>query len=83
MVPANRRTTTLRQRVFSPLEAPSKSVNHPETAQLIASAEEATGYRINIDVMEGIQDDARMVAARHGNPFHLIRINSEQRRYFC
>jgi len=56
-------------------------VNHPETAQLLASAEDATGYRINIDVMEGIQDDARMVAARPGNPFHLIRINSEQRRY--
>lgn len=48
---------------------------------MIASAEEATGYRINIDVMDGIQDDARMIAARPGNPFHLIRINSEQKRY--
>jgi len=36
-LPANRLAASLRQRGFGPLEAHSKSVNHPETAQLIDS----------------------------------------------
>jgi hypothetical protein len=56
-------------------------VNHAETARLVALVEAVTGYRVNIDVIEGIQDDARMIAARPGNPFHLIRVNSANRKY--
>jgi hypothetical protein len=48
---------------------------------LIASVEETTGFRVNIDAIEGIHDDVRMIAARPGSPFHLIRVNSAQRKY--
>jgi hypothetical protein len=80
-LPANRRAASLRQQVFSPLEAHSKSVNHPETAKLIASVEEVSGFRVTIDTVDGIQESAQMISARPGYPFHLIRVNSAQRRY--
>jgi hypothetical protein len=56
-------------------------VNHPETAQLIASVEEVSGYRVTIDSIDGIQENAQMLSARPENPFHLIRVNSAHRRY--
>ena len=48
---------------------------------MIASVEEATGYRVTIDVIDGIQENAQMISARPGNPVHLIRVNSAHRRY--
>ena len=56
-------------------------MNHPETAQLIASVEEVSGFRVTIDTVDGIQESAQMISARPGYPFHLIRVNSAQRRY--
>ena len=64
-----------------PLTPPSESLNHPETAKLIASVEEVSGFRVTIDTVEGIQESAQMISARQGYPFHLIRVNSAQRRY--
>lgn len=56
-------------------------MNHPETKKLIASVEEVTGYRVSIDVVEGIEETAQMLSARPGNPVHLIRVNTEHRRH--
>jgi len=80
-LPANRLAASLRQRGSGPLEAHSKSVNHPETAKLIASVEEVSGFRVTIDTVDGIQESAQMISARPGYPFHLIQVNSSQRRH--
>lgn len=61
--------------------AHTEQVNHPETALLIASVEEVSGYRVTIDSIDGIQENAQMISARPERPFHLIRVNSAQRRY--
>jgi hypothetical protein len=62
-------------------ESHPEFVNHPETAKLIASVEEVSGYRVTIDTIDGIQENAQMISARPGNPFHLIRVNTAHRRY--
>jgi hypothetical protein len=63
------------------IPAPIEPVNHPEAEQLIASVEEVSGFRVTIDSVDGIQESAQMISARPGYPFHLIRVNSAQRRY--
>ncbi|MEI7912684.1 MAG: hypothetical protein WCK77_23910 [Verrucomicrobiota bacterium] len=56
-------------------------MTHPETQQIIDRVEQTTGYRVTIDVIDGIQESAQMISARPESPVHLIRVNSEQRRY--
>jgi hypothetical protein len=56
-------------------------MTHPDTQNLINLVEEVTGYRATIDVIDGINESARMVSARPGSPAHLISVNSKQVRY--
>ena len=80
-LPAARWDASLRHRISGSSTAHLESVNHPETAKMIASVEEMTGYSVVIDVIDGIQENAQMLSARPGNPVHLIRVNSAHRRY--
>jgi hypothetical protein len=57
------------------------AMTHPETQQIIDRVEQTTGYRVTIDVIDGIHESAQMISARPESPVHLIRVNSEQRRY--
>ncbi len=43
---------------------------------MVKAVEEATGYRVAIDTIEGIADDAQMISARPEMPVHSIRVNS-------
>jgi len=49
--------------------------------ELVAAVEETTGYKVVLDNVEGIGEDARTVSARPESPVHRIEVNKERLRY--
>jgi hypothetical protein len=50
-------------------------MNHPDTLSLIRLVEEATGYRVSVEVLTETGEDVRMQSATHQAPVHLILVN--------
>lgn len=53
-------------------------MNSPGTRQLIAAVEETTGFKVIVDTIEGIFQDAQMISARPEMPVHIIRVNKSK-----
>jgi len=49
--------------------------------RLVAAVEQSTGYRVVVDTVEGIDEDAQMISARPELPVHTIRVNKAKLRY--
>ena len=52
----------------------SSAVAEPRE-QLVATVEQTTGYKVVIDTVEGIGEDAQMISARPELPVHTIRVS--------
>jgi hypothetical protein len=50
-------------------------VNSEGTKQLIAEVEHTTGFKVVIDTIDDISEDAQMISARPELPVHSIRVN--------
>ena len=50
-------------------------MNSAGTSHLIAEVEQTTGYKVVIDTIEGISEDAQMISARPELPVHSIRVS--------
>ncbi|MEI6077189.1 MAG: hypothetical protein WCS94_16535 [Verrucomicrobiota bacterium] len=50
-------------------------MNSPGTKQLILEVEKTTGFKVIVDTIEGIFEDAQMISARPEMPVHTIRVN--------
>jgi hypothetical protein len=49
--------------------------------QLVAAVEQTTGYKVVIDTVEGIGEDAQMITARPELPVHTIRVSKARLRH--
>lgn len=56
-------------------------MNSPGARQLLDAVERVTGYRVAVDTIEGISEDAQMISARPELPAHSIRINKNRLPY--
>ncbi len=55
-------------------------MNSAGAKALVDSVEQATGYKVVIDTIEGISEDAQMISARPELPVHSIRVNKAKLR---
>jgi hypothetical protein len=39
-------------------------MNHPDTKQMLDLVEQRTGYRVSVDLISGINEQAQMISAR-------------------
>ncbi|MBM3861691.1 MAG: hypothetical protein FJ395_18870 [Verrucomicrobia bacterium] len=56
-------------------------MNSDGTNQLIEAVEKTTGFKVIVDTVEGISDDAQMISARPEMPIHSIRVNKTKLPY--
>ncbi len=49
--------------------------------QLVATVEQTTGYKVVVDTVEGIDEDAQMISARPELPVHSIRVSKAKLQY--
>jgi hypothetical protein len=49
--------------------------------QLIEAVEKTTGFKVVVDTVEGISDDAQMISARPEMPIHSIRVSKTKLPY--
>lgn len=56
-------------------------MNSDGANRLIEAVEKTTGYKVIVDTVEGISDDAQMISARPEMPIHSIRVNKTKLPY--
>jgi len=53
-------------------------VNSVGAKRMLKAVEETTGYRVAVDTIEGIAEDAQMISARPEMPVHSIRVSKKR-----
>ena len=53
-------------------------VNSVDANLIFKVVEETTGYRVIIDTVEGISEDAQTISARPEMPVHTIRVSKQR-----
>jgi len=56
-------------------------MNSASTKKMVALVEEQTGFRVTLDVVSGIYENAQMISARPETPAHIIRVNAERQAH--